>query len=56
MPALATGQFMQYFCLHHVITHGISYNFIKFYLGMDNSRVAARLKIVYRFALSGGHV
>ena len=28
MPALATGQFIQSFCLHYAITHGISYNSI----------------------------
>ena len=27
-PALATGQFIQSFCLHYVIAHGISYHFI----------------------------
>ena len=63
MPALATGQFIQSFCLHYVIAHGISYHsiYIKFYLGMDNSsdavltnRVAAHLEIVCRFARSSG--
>ena len=26
MPVLATGQFIQSFCLHYMVTHGISYN------------------------------
>jgi len=60
-PALATGQFIQSFCLHYVIAgHGISYHSnIKFYLEMNNSSDAVLIKqdhcsseIVYRLARS----
>ena len=58
-PALATGLFIQSFCLHYAITYLIRN--MKFHLGMDNSSDAVLkknrvAKIVCRFARSGGHV